>query len=70
MKCVWLKEGGRNTRFFHAMAINRRRTNMVSKIRDEKGYKNEKEEDISRVFLNYFKEVYSTSIPKDMEMIF
>ena len=54
-KCMWLKAWDHNSRFFHAMATSRRRNNLVSKIRYDKGCCQEKEEDISKVFLSYFK---------------
>ena len=66
---MWLKARDHNSRFFHAMATSRRRNNLVSKIRDDKGYWQEKEEDISKVFLSYFKEAYTTSNPTNMELI-
>ncbi|XP_012837890.1 PREDICTED: uncharacterized protein LOC105958428 [Erythranthe guttata] len=33
----WMREGDRNTGFFHAKAINRKRTNWVHKLKDDSG---------------------------------
>ena len=53
-KCLWLKEGDRNTKFFHTMASNRRKNNLVVRIMDDNGEWKTKEENITKVFLDYF----------------
>ena len=45
-KCLWLKEGNRNMRFFHVMASCRRRNNRVVRIMDKDNNWWEKENDI------------------------
>ena len=69
-KCLWLKEGDRNTKVFHTVASCRRRNNRVSRILDVDNQWYEQEEDIARVFLNYFKKIFTSSNPTSMETIF
>ena len=69
-KCLWLKEGDRNTRFFHAVASRRKRNILISRIKDGQGNWVEKDDEIATVFTGYFKEIFDTSHPHEMEIIF
>ena len=69
-KCLWLKDGDRNTKFFHVMASNRKRNNMIMRIQDENDTWFDKEEDTANVFLNYFDSIFTTSSFTNMEKIF
>jgi len=44
----WLKEGERNTKFFHRTTIQRRMNNTISHIQNPQGDKMEKQEDIEK----------------------
>eukprot|EP00253_Pinus_taeda_P013241 PITA_13241 len=54
----WLKEGERNTKFFHNTTIQCRMHNLISHIQNEQGERVESHEGIEENFLNYFKEVH------------
>eukprot|EP00253_Pinus_taeda_P026524 PITA_26524 len=54
----WLKEGERNTKFFHNTTVQRRMHNLISHIQNEQGERVESHEGIEENFLNYFKEVH------------
>ena len=69
-KSLWLKAGDRNTSFFHAVASKRKRNNMISRIKDGQGNWVEKYDEIAVVFTGYFKEIFDTSHPHEMERIF
>ena len=60
-KNLWLKEGDRNTRCFHRVASRRRKNNQIVRIKDEDGICFEKMEDVEKVFLDYFKSIFTTS---------
>jgi len=50
-----------NTKFFHAWANHRRRTNQNNKIRDEEGNSWTKHDDIGGAFLLYFQQLFTSS---------
>ncbi|CAM8909274.1 unnamed protein product [Rhodiola kirilowii] len=51
----WLKEGDRNTRFFHLRASQRRKTNEIREIQDSEGNIITDKEDIGREVVHYFR---------------
>ncbi|GAA0174295.1 hypothetical protein LIER_27717 [Lithospermum erythrorhizon] len=57
-----LKEGARNTKFFHATAMIRRRTNRILGIEDGEGFWQEGEGRVEREVLRYFEEIFSANI--------
>ncbi|KAK2975640.1 hypothetical protein RJ640_021085 [Escallonia rubra] len=61
----WMRDGDRNTRFFHAQASARRRTNRVENLRNEFGNwcvnDTEKEETV----VNYFQSLFTTTDPSE-----
>ncbi|GAU21788.1 hypothetical protein TSUD_329120, partial [Trifolium subterraneum] len=65
-QAMWLKDGDRNTKFFHNKASQRSKVNNIKKIKDEDGVWWHGEEHIERVFINYFDELFSTSNPSNI----
>eukprot|EP00253_Pinus_taeda_P030654 PITA_30654 len=53
----WLKEGEKNTKFFHRTTVQRRMHNQISQVTNAQGDKLETQEDIEKEFLNYFKDM-------------
>ena len=53
----WLKEGDRNTRFFHTVATNKRRKNSIESI-DVNGEESGDPEIIKREAISYFKKIF------------
>jgi len=50
----WLKEGKRNTRFFHRSTIANRTQDIISSIKDEDGQIQQSHEDIEAVLVQRF----------------
>eukprot|EP00253_Pinus_taeda_P031319 PITA_31319 len=58
----WLKEGEKNTKFFHNTTIQHRMHNNITHIQNYQGAKLEKHEEIKAEHLNYFKQVHKEPI--------
>lgn len=50
----WLKHGCRNTKFYHACANQRRKSNRILVIQDEVGRTWETQEEVRQAFVDYF----------------
>ncbi|KAJ0230083.1 hypothetical protein HA466_0311140 [Hirschfeldia incana] len=57
----WLKQGDRNTGFFHAATRTRRIINSIPVLEDTQGGVVYEEEDITRVISNYFNQIFTSS---------
>jgi hypothetical protein len=53
----WLKEGEKNTKFFHRSTIARRSHNRILKIRDQEGIERESHQKIEKSLVNYFQDI-------------
>ncbi|KAJ4784686.1 reverse transcriptase [Rhynchospora pubera] len=54
----WQEEGDRNTRFFHTVATNRRRHNLITMVQQQDGTLTGDDRTIRAIFLKYFKDLY------------
>jgi len=54
----WLKEGERNTKFFHHTTVQRRMKNTITHIQNRQGERIENHEVIEQELLTYFKQVH------------
>jgi hypothetical protein len=59
----WLKNGDKNTKYFHANVNQKRRSKHINKIFDENGVSCETEMEVEHAFLSYFQQLFSTSFP-------
>ena len=59
-KAHWLKDGDRNTSFFHACASERRRGNSIRKLTKEDGVVVEGEDELRSFITNYYQDVFSS----------
>ena len=69
---LWLKEGDKNSKFFHASPLIRRRRNNISKIKLENGERIYSRENIEKYFGDPFNQLFSTSnpsFPVDLEKL-
>ena len=68
-KVHWYKEGNRNTKFFHAQALERRRKNTILGLWNDNGEWCESKESITTTAISYFENIYSTSFPTGIDKI-
>ncbi|KAL5717241.1 hypothetical protein ACHQM5_010283 [Ranunculus cassubicifolius] len=66
---TWIREGGRNTNFFHLSTICRRRRNHVTRLRNNNGEWVEGRKDIGDTFIEYFKEIFTSENPQTNQNI-
>ncbi|WJX74258.1 hypothetical protein P8452_57931 [Trifolium repens] len=66
-RATWLKDGDRNTKFFHGKASQRKKTNCIKKLKDEDGVWWSGQDNVEKVLLHYFDELFSSSSPIDIE---
>lgn len=65
----WLREGDRNTAFFHAVVANKRRRNRISKIEKMSGGWCNTEQEMGEEIAKYFQHLFTSSQPSDFEEI-
>eukprot|EP00253_Pinus_taeda_P022431 PITA_22431 len=53
----WLREGEKNTKFFHKSTVQRRMRNQISQVTNGQGEKVETQEGIEQEFVHYFREM-------------
>jgi hypothetical protein len=58
-RIAWLKEGDRNTRFFHQKAVWRARKNKVKKLKDDQGVWQDEPKEMERMTNSYFKDLFT-----------
>ncbi|KAL0432445.1 UNVERIFIED_CONTAM: putative mitochondrial protein [Sesamum latifolium] len=62
-KVLWLREGDRNTSFFHRKASHRFRTNSISKVHNSEGSWVTSDDGIKQCISAYFSTVYASNRP-------
>ena len=63
-RTLYLKDGDRNTRFFHCRATQRRRRNLITGIKNQSNEWCTQLDQISAIFLEYYQELFSSSNPE------
>ncbi|KAF7825904.1 reverse transcriptase [Senna tora] len=61
----WLRSGDKNTRFFHAMTLQRRSTNRISRIQLDNGEWEIDESQFPEVFSGLYSDLFTSSNPPD-----
>ncbi|XP_074302306.1 uncharacterized protein LOC141633799 [Silene latifolia] len=62
-RALWLKDGDKNTKFFHRRASQRKQKNHISKLVDDEGRIHESTETIAATTTNYFKDLFTSTNP-------
>ncbi|XP_048637537.1 uncharacterized protein LOC125609952 [Brassica napus] len=66
-RVFWLREGDKNTKFFHALTKQRRARNKITQLRDVDGNIVEDEEGLVAIATSYFRQIFESSTPEDIE---
>ncbi|KAK8346444.1 hypothetical protein V6Z12_A07G216000 [Gossypium hirsutum] len=61
-RVMWLKEGDRNTQFFHVKATNRRKKSNIARLKDINGYWRDNTVDICKAIREYFQLLFKSNL--------
>uniref|UniRef100_A0A803P7K6 Reverse transcriptase domain-containing protein n=1 Tax=Cannabis sativa TaxID=3483 RepID=A0A803P7K6_CANSA len=67
---LWLMQGDRNSKFFHASTMVRRKRNHIWALHDKNGRRKELERDKGHILMDFFSDLFKSSnptIPEDLE---
>ena len=64
-----MREGDRNTKFFHAKASARRKKNLIVLLKEMDGMVIKQQSDIKRVIIQHFSTLFQSSNPNDIEEV-
>ncbi|XP_074293887.1 uncharacterized protein LOC141621071 [Silene latifolia] len=62
-RALWLKDGDKNTKFFHTRAGELKKKNFIAKLIDDEGVVRNGDVAVGRVANNYFHQLFSTDNP-------
>ena len=65
----WLQSGDKNTKFFHGVSAQRKRRNFIKGLKDENGTWQENEEVVSGMLIEFYTNLFTSSIPGNLERI-
>ena len=68
-KVHWYRDGDRNTKFFHARALERRKKNTILGLWNDDGLWCDSKESITDTDISYFKKIYTTSSPTEINEV-
>jgi hypothetical protein len=63
----WLRNGDRNTKYYHACASQKRRRNTIEQIQDEEGHLYTETTAIDEAFVRYYRGLFTFAKPQNME---
>lgn len=63
----WLRNGDRNTKYFHACASQKKRSSTIEQIRDEEGSLHTETAAIEEAFVGYFQGLFTSARPQNVE---
>lgn len=63
-----MREGDKNTKYFHTKALARKRKNRISGLEDGDEIWTEEAEDVERLFCKYFKNIFTITNPSQAQL--
>ncbi|XP_075663330.1 uncharacterized protein LOC142632897 [Castanea sativa] len=68
-RVAWLKDGDRNTRFFHNKASQRRRRNYIRDLFDLSGQWTTQSDRVVDIAVNFYQQLFTSSNPTNLEAV-
>ena len=65
----WLAKGDKNTKYFHAVATQRKRKNFIKGIQDDEGVWQLEEEVVSSIFVDFYTRLFMSSNAHDIDRV-
>jgi len=66
-RSMWLKEGVKNSKFFHEKEKQRGKANSIKKLKDDRGVWWHRRDRVERVLIDHFTSLFATSNPSRIE---
>ena len=66
-RVLWLREGDRNSKYFHALVKQRRARNRITQLIDENGNVVDDEEGLVAIATSYFRQICESSNQEDID---
>ena len=68
-KVLWLKDGDRNTRFFHSKASQRRRRNYITQLHDASGRWCTQQAQVNATIVDFYQNLFTSANPSNFEEV-
>ena len=68
-KISWMKDGNRNSKFFHAVASQRKRSNETLMLQDSSGRWHSQQSDLQRVSSDYFQSIFTSASTSSVQHV-
>ena len=68
-KVAWLRDGDRNTQFFHSKASQRRRRNYITKLHDAIGGWCSRQDQVNATIVDFYQNLFTSSSPSNFEEV-
>ena len=65
-KILWMKDGDRNTRFFHSKASQRHYHNYITKLYDSTGRWCKRQAHVDDIILSFYRELFTSTNPENL----
>ena len=66
-RAIWLREGDKNTKFFHARVNSRKKKNRISSLENVEGVMSTEKHEMVQAIQQFYSELFTTSNPIDPE---
>ena len=68
-KIEWLRDGDRNTRFYHSKASQRRRRNYIKGLFDSNGVWCSQPSRVATIAVDFYQQLFSSDNPQDFDEV-